>query len=443
MIDLIFGSPQFDDLRTALRSFSTEAAAILLCAEVTTKLGTRLLVRQTHVMSDAQLSYRTNVGIEIKPEIVAQFSRRAQTNNLSLTLVHTHLNDAYNKFSPIDDAGEDRLKTFLDRRNSGHVHLSVVLTTDALTARVIGGSGAVRLMQIGRNIDVYGQEIQTPENHLHAFDRQVRVFGTDAQARIAALKVGIVGVGGIGSVVAEELTHLGVADLTLVDPDVIASTNLNRVVGAKSEDVGEYKVDVAARWITALRPGHRVRRIRGSVLTTSVARELRNIDFLFICTDSNGSRAILNQLAYQYLIPAIDTGVAIGVKESRVTSVTGRVQMLAPGLGCLTCAELLDPDAVRTDLMTDYERQMDPYFLGTGTPQPAVMSLNATIASLAVTMFLGAVAHIPADARFQLYDGIRGTLRHIRHDPVAACVVCSQRGALARGDEWPLPTRNL
>jgi len=116
--------------------------------------------------------------------------------------------------------------------------------------------------------------------------------------------------------------------------------------------------------------------------------------------------------------------------------------MLAPGLGCLTCAELLDSDAVRTDLMTDYERQVDPYFMASAAPQPAVISINATVASLAVTMFLGAVADIPVDARFQLYDAMRGTVRQVRHDPVAACVVCSRRGALGRGDEWPLPTRN-
>jgi len=70
------------------------------------------------------------------------------------------------------------------------------------------------------------------------------------------IRVGIVGVGGIGSVIAEELTHLGVADLTLVDPDVIEVSNLNRVVAATFNDIGQPKVDVAARWIAALRPNH-------------------------------------------------------------------------------------------------------------------------------------------------------------------------------------------
>ena len=442
MTDLIFGSPQFDILRRTLLSFSTEAAAILLSREVPTARGSRLLVREIHIMSDAQLAYRTSVGIEIRPEVVAQFSHEARTNDSSLTFVHTHPGATRAVFSPIDDAGEGLLKLFLDRRNAGHSHVSVVVSSEGVAARLVGASEDVRVFQVGRTLDSYYDE-HSPQLQMDTFDRQVRAFGKDAQARLSAIRVGIVGVGGIGSVIAEELTHLGVADLTLVDPDVIEASNLNRVIAATFNDIGQPKVDVAARWIAALRPNHRVLALKGSVLTTRVARELRNVEFIFICTDSNGSRAVLNQLAYQYLIPAIDTGVAIAAKESKVTSVAGRVQMLAPGLGCLTCAELLDSDAVRTDLMTDYERQADPYFMASAVPQPAVMSINATVASLAVSMFLGAVAGIPVDARFQLYDAIRGTVRPVRHDPVAACVVCSQRGALGRGDEWPLPTRNL
>jgi len=441
VIDLVFGSPQFDSLRTGLFSFAPEAAAILLSTEVATNKGSKLLVRQVHIMSDAQLAYRTNVRVEIKPEVVAYFSRAARVADLSLTFVHTHPGASRAEFSQVDDAGERRLKVFLDRRNAGHSHTSVVFADQSIAARLIGGGEPVRVFQVGRTVESFVDD-RLPQLQADEFDRQVRAFGPNTQARLGTMNVGIVGVGGIGSVIAEQLTHLGVADLMLVDPDVIEASNLNRVVGAKSTDIGQPKVEVAARWIRALRPDHRVRPIKGSVLITSVARELRSAEFLFICTDSNGSRAILNQLAYQYLIPAIDTGVAIDSRNSKIASVVGRVQMLAPGLGCLTCAELLDPDAVRTDLMTEYERQIDPYFIGSAAPQPAVMSINATVASLAVTMFLGAVAKIPIDARFQLYDAIRGTVRQVRHDPVAACVVCSQRGALARGDEWPLPTRN-
>jgi len=176
-------------------------------------------------------------------------------------------------------------------------------------------------------------------------------------------------------------------------------------------------------------------------LPDDVARRLADVDFFFCCTDSHGSRAVLSQLAYQYLVPCIDTGVSITVQQGRISHITGRVQMLAPGLSCLTCAGLLDADAVRRDLMTDYERQADPYFIGAHEPQPAVISLNGTVVSLAVTMFLAAVTDGPAEARYQLYNGITGMVRAVMNTPDPTCIVCSPNGALARGDEWPLPAR--
>lgn len=213
MIDLVFGSPQFEGLRTALLSFSTEAAAILLSKEVPTQWGSRLLVRQIHVISDDQLEYRTSVGIEIKPEVVAHFSGVARINDLSLTFVHTHTDDGKASFSPIDDAGERRLKHFLDIRNAGRTHLSVVIATTGVAARIIGTTDAARVFEIGRTLSAFQESALYPADR-ETFDRQVRAFGPDAQAILGSLKVGIVGLGGIGSVVAEQLTHLGVADLT-------------------------------------------------------------------------------------------------------------------------------------------------------------------------------------------------------------------------------------
>jgi hypothetical protein len=232
-----------------------------------------------------------------------------------------------------------------------------------------------------------------------------------------------------------------VGHLLLIDPDVVEESNLNRLVGASRENVGQPKAAVAAHYVESIRPDVHTEPVIGSVLQAVTARRLADVDFFFCCTDSYGSRAVLSQLAYQYLVPCIDTGVSITVQQARISHITGRVQMLAPGLSCLTCAGLLDADAVRRDLMTDYERQSDPYFMGAHEPQPAVISLNGTVVSLAVTMFLAAVTSIPAEARYQLYNGITGTVRAVKHTPDATCIVCSAAGALARGDEWPLPAR--
>lgn len=129
------------------------------------------------------------------------------------------------------------------------------------------------------------------------------------------------------------------------------------------------------------------------------------------------------------------------MRGGSLTHITGRVQLLAPGLPCLTCMELLDSEQIRRELLTAEARAADPYIVGAREPQPSVVSLNGTMASLAVTMFIGLVTGAPVGARLQIYDGINGTVRPMTGRRDEGCYVCSATGALARGDSWPLPTK--
>jgi len=256
------------------------------------------------------------------------------------------------------------------------------------------------------------------------------------------LRIGIVGLGGTGTVVAQELAYLGIQHYLLIDIDLIEQSNLNRLVGASHADIGRSKVDVAERAIRYINPKSHVNTVLGNVSLDSVARKLIDVDFIFLCTDSHSSRAVVNQLAYQYLIPCIDMGLGIHVRDGEVTHIAGRVQMLAPGLPCLVCTNTTDANEVRREMMNDEERERDPYFAGPGVPQPAVISLNASVASLAITMFIGAVTPMPSQPRMLIYDAIRGTVRPTVMTPQAGCIVCSSSGALAQGDTWTLPTRH-
>jgi molybdopterin-synthase adenylyltransferase len=294
---------------------------------------------------------------------------------------------------------------------------------------------------VGRNLNIYDPAQRRSSAIAPRFDRSVRAFGVEGQATLASLAVGIVGLGGIGSVVAEQMAHLGVGKLLLLDPDTIEETNLNRVEGATRKDIGRSKVEIAAEAARRVNPQMDVTSISGNVIVSSDARQILTSDFLFCCTDSYGSRAVINQIAYQYLIPTIDLGVRIQVRKGSVESVTGRVQMLAPGLPCLVCDELLDPEEVRRDLLSDEARARDPYIVGAVEPEPAVISLNSAVASLGVTMMLSAVAGLPVTARHQLILFNKGVVRAAAGDPSLECVICSARGVLARGDTWPMAGR--
>lgn len=434
---LIFPGGDLEDLAAILLNGSDEAVAILL-ADVD---GDRLVVTDRHIVPVEAYSERTKIGAQVKPEFLVPLIQRARSARKAMVFCHTHPgDDGVPVFSRRDDTGEKALQAMLDRRVPDIAHCALVISRNGFSARILGRHELVLIQSIGRQVLVRGR-IGGAHVGDERWDRQVRAFGAEGQAAIAALRVAIVGCGGTGSVVAEQLAHLGVRNFTLVDPDLIESTNLNRVVGSSEPDIGAAKVLITDRMIRRINPEAVISAVAGDVRDWATAKLLTQVDAIFSCTDSHASRVIVNQIAYQYLIPAFDMGISIVVQEGSVTRITGRSQMLAPGLGCLVCGNMLDWKQVRQEMMSDTERTADRYLIGHHEPQPAVISLNMTIASLSVTMFMAAFTSVPAEGRLLFYDGVKGTLRSARIDPDPTCIVCSGAGALSKLDAWPLPTR--
>jgi hypothetical protein len=378
----------------------------------------------------------------ISPVHIAAVLKRARTDQLSVLLVHTHPFAEQALFSKVDHACEHELVPVVFRRVPQGPHGFVLLAGNAVDAHLFRTAERSESVQSVREMGD-GETARSANDSLWSatLDRNVRAFGIDGQRRVAALNVAVVGAGGTGSVVAQQLAYLGVRRFVLLDPDHVERTNLNRLVGATLADVGRSKVDVVAENIRRIIPEASVVALQGSVLARRDAIALLDTDFIFGCTDTHGSRAVLNQIAYQYYIPTIDLGVRIAAANGRIESISGRVQLLQPGIACVVCQGLLDAELVRRDLLSDDERRRDTYILNDAEPQPAVISINSTVASLAVTMFLSVVAGVPVRARHQIYRGEEGVVRRVVSDPDPECIVCSARGALARGDAWPLPWR--
>src|ERR1700743_1739147 len=83
----------------------------------------------------------------------------------------------------------------------------------------------------------------------------LREVGGVGQAKIRAARVLVVGAGGLGSPMALYLAAAGVGTLGLVDDDKVSLSNLQRQVLFRTADVGQSKVEVAKRALTALNPG--------------------------------------------------------------------------------------------------------------------------------------------------------------------------------------------
>lgn len=433
MIDLRIASSDLAALRAALLGHKNEQCAVLLAPRL--EHGRHaLLVREIILPGDADYTERSPIRAELRPEFVARVTKRAKLADVSLVFVHTHPGDQLPRFSVSDDEGERELAAFLARRGLKERHAALVLSEGGCCARALASSELIRIVSVGDRLmvefDPYSKESEVSP----IFDRQVRAFGAQGQQVLHTLRVGIVGLGGTGSIAAQQLTHLGVRDFVLIDPDHIELINLNRVVGAGEADIGRPKSEVARRHIQAIAPAASVRSVVGDVVHAAVAKELLETDVILCCTDSHGSRSVVQQVVYQYLIPCIDIGSTIAAQNGQVTGVFGRVQLLGPDQPCLWCSGLLNSEEVRRDMMNTFERKADPYMQGVHEPAPSVISLNGTVVSLAVTMLLGIVTAVPVGPRHIIYNASASTLRPVRATAQAGCFICSHEGVLARGD---------
>ena len=447
MIDLVFPAPLLSELSSTLRERSEETAAVVLAQPVyfINKQYWRLLVQEVHVVPEREYDIRSTTEVQISGQFQLNCENRARKNGWSIVYCHSHpFARSTPSFSSQDDRTEAKLASYLEGRLPDVPHLSLLVGAEAINCRSLGSDQSVRVLQVGRNLTTAAGGPHVSNVSTALYDRQILAFGDDGQNALQILRVGVVGLGGTGSAVVQQLAYLGVTKYILIDRDDVDVTNLNRLIGAGVEDVGKTKVSVARRIISTICPNPEIDSFEGDVVDEDCAQCIAQSDIIICCTDSHASRHLLNSVSYQYYIPCIDMGVVLTPDtKSGTVDISGRVNMLSPGLPCLTCLNELDPNAIRKELLNAEQRNADPYFSdGVGIQQPAVVSLTSTVTSLAVTMFLSVVTGIPANARGQYYDGNLGRVRPMTMNPHPTCITCSSEfGVFGRGQTVSLPTR--
>jgi molybdopterin/thiamine biosynthesis adenylyltransferase len=224
------------------------------------------------------------------------------------------------------------------------------------------------------------------------FDRNVRAFGAAVQQALGDLRIGIVGCGGTGSVVAEQLVRLGVRHLVLVDPDDLSQSNLTRVYGSAVLDVGQPKVQVLTKHLARIAPDLRCDTVQSMVTLESAASRLIGCDVVFGCTDDNAGRLVLSRLATYLTTLVIDCGVLLSSDVAdQLTGIDGRVTILSPGQGCLVCRGRIDLARAGAELLTPHERvrrQDEGYAPALARTEPAVVPFTTLVGATAVSELL-------------------------------------------------------
>jgi len=183
------------------------------------------------------------------------------------------------------------------------------------------------------------------------FKRTLNVWGDDAHHDLARLRIGIVGLGSVGSLVAETLARMGLQNFVLIDFDEVQTHNLDRIVTATRKDIGKLKVVVTGKRMKLAATAEKVfiQQVPFSVVEEEGYKAALDCDVIFSCVDRPRARQVLNHFAYMHLIPVIDGGIQVRFKNGKFSGVDWQLQTVSPSRPCLECLQAFIPADASTE----------------------------------------------------------------------------------------------
>lgn len=468
-VQLRMSLEHWNDLRQHLfPGDEDEHGAVIAAAVLDTPSGVRLLTHRLFLARDGidyvpgELGYRM-----LTADFVMDCALECADVEMAYLAVHCHGGTDTVEFSRTDLASHERGYPAIRDILNGPPAGGLVFAHHAVAGDIWFSDGHRARLEVlvvpGHPVDEMRSAKSTVlAAHGLRVDRQARLLGDRGQQILQRQKVGVIGAGGAGSMVLEQLAHLGVGEVVVVDPDRIDTTNLSRVVGSRPMDalawltsprlgpVGRAligfrrtKTSIALRMMRRINPAVKVASFTASVTDPAAAAALRDCDYLFLAADSMQARHVFNALVHQYLIPGVQMGVKaqVGKHDGALVDLFVVSRPVIPGWGCLWCNGLVLADQLQAEATDTDQLRRQRYVDDIDAPAPSVVTLNGIASSLATTAFLMAVTglatpddepswvrHDPRTGMFDLEEPRRGP----------TCIECTACGRLGRG-----PTRRL
>lgn len=458
MNELRISAGDYDRLRRhLLREDRDEHGALLLAGQhARSRGGITLTVREIHPLGPDEFPPGDHGYRQFAPGALSRLGNRAADEQLALVSVHSHpAAGDRNGLSRDDLHAHERI----------FPHLLDITAADAVAGIALGeGSAAGEIWRrdgTRRDLDhirVIGSNVVTLRPRPRAlpvappdaerFDRQVRLFGRPGQALLRELHVAVIGAGGGGSILLEQLAHLGVGEITAIDYDIVKRHNLSRIMGATEADAraATKKVDVAARTVAHIDPAITLHAIDGDIADLDAAVSLLDADYLLLATDTATARLVANAIAQTFVIPLVQIGAKVETrKDGAIEQVYTAVRPVLPRRGCLSCAGLIDPIALQREAASPQERADQNYLGDADVTDPSVTTLNAAAAAGALNVLLMSVMGQADDAlaehRITLTREGTTLVTQVTRNP--ACRWCGESSAsrYARADIKLLPCR--
>jgi molybdopterin/thiamine biosynthesis adenylyltransferase len=443
-----------------------EHGAVILAGVCESDRGLKLVARELHLAIDGKDYVSGRRGYRmLKGEFIQGRILRARDLKLAYLAIHNHGGDASVAFSSDDFSSHERGYPSLLDISRGMPVGALVFARSAVAGDLwFEGKQRAPLKEViilgqCRQL-LYPSLPQGARTKKPEYDRQARLFGDKGQAILRSLRVGIIGLGGAGSVLAELLGRLGVGEFVLADPDRAEVTNLPRLIGARRMDAviewlpgglerrfARYKVAMAARNIRRANPSASIVALNSTFLEPKVAKRFVDCDYIFLAADTMGARLLFNAIVHQYGVPGVQVGAKIPVTSSgEVGDVFCVARKVTPGYGCLWCNGLINASRLQDEAVSDEARRGYAYVADPHVVAPSVITLNAIACAHAADEFLFHATGLKdgsADEEWFRWNSRKGKVGYDRPRRDATCLECSDvdGSRLGRGDFFPLPTR--
>lgn len=448
------------EIRDSLQN-PLEVAGVLLARRVEMGGDVRLLARSLHWVCAEAYIEQAATHMLIRSEGYVPALGYAEVDGAVPIWFHTHPGSKGVPLpSPWDRKVDEDIADLFRLRSGSEFYGTLIASPRgkdfAFTGTLQSQSGKVtaidRVWAVGERWGLTRALTSESLTPLEIFDRNVRAFGPAIQTIVGDIRIAIVGAGGTGSAVAEQLVRLGVRHLLLVDADELSASNVTRVYGSTPADVGRQKVDVLRSHLLAIAPDLDCQVLPEMGTLRHVAQALASVDLVFGCTDDNAGRLVLSRLSTYFLLPVIDMGVLLSSDANGVLSgIDGRVTTLSPGYACLVCRDRIDMARASAELKTPEERKRlfdEGYAPALGQTEPAVVAFTTAVAAAAVNELLDRLIGYgpmdrPSETLLRLHDREISTNRATPRD---AHYCHANQGKWGAGDEepflgqlWPTP----
>jgi molybdopterin-synthase adenylyltransferase len=198
---------------------------------------------------------------------------------------------------------------------------------------------------------------------------------------------------------------------------VLEISNLNRVVGAYYRDAQQRlpKVDVVKRHLTNINPNATVMAYKKDVHDREIERVLALSDWMIVATDNHSSRLRTQEMSVKYFVPLLSVGVNITVKGDKIEDMSGEVITARVGdYLCLSCLRRINPIKVASerhpDKMIREELVKRGYVTGKDVKEPAVKTLNTSVATMAVEVLINQYTDVRRHVPILVYEN-NGSMR--------------------------------